>query len=721
MMLNSRIRSLMIPIGLLLLTIVLYASSIRGQFQYSWDDNRYVFDNPYIQLTPQNVIDIFTKEYFAARIPMTLLGYQIQHTFFGFNAWGYFFVNFMLHGLNGILVFYFVRRLSGNQTVAVITAVLFIGHPINIESVAWISQLKSVLSMFFFLLAWLAHMQASDTPENGKARPNRSGWLIAAYVLFALAIMAKPTAVGGVILFALYDYWASGNQLVKIVIRNTPYAFIGMLGAIFILTAHSSGGGIHERLGTNLIENVFLAVRVYWDYLVSMIAPFNLNNMYVYSEADFRIGVMGLGAMLGVLGGFLLLVAMLIFAIWQPIGKPFCAFAMAWTVVLILPTANVVPIAIQRADRYMYYPSVLLFMLVAMASLMIWERFNSPAQRQLLSAFGGGALAVLLALTFTRVGVWYNTETLWEDHLTDYPNSETGLLNLSVGYHFNGKLAEANTTLSQLLTLYPNHYKGNRLMGLNYLNANDYVSAITYLERTAQLGGNRPDYDTREELGFAYFQEGLRRFEMQEYQNALALYNEAEPLVTADVRPIVFNNAGFTFQTIGSFPEAINAYQRAIELRPNYPLAWVNLGQVYLLQQNFANSRDAYDQAIALGAQLNAENNSNYCLVKGEMQDPIEEALQYCQLALDAESNNSLFLGRTAHVLLLYNQNENALRIAQSAVAANPTALGYRTLGDAQARLGDTNNAILSYRQALSLDPNNTRAREGLTALGVTP
>jgi tetratricopeptide (TPR) repeat protein len=696
-----------IPVFLVVVVIVLYGGVAGARLQYSWDDNRYIYENPYIRdLSLQGVANIFTHSYFGAYIPVTMLGYTIQYQLWNVSPAGYFIVNMLLHALNTVLVYWLLLRLTGNRAVAVIAALLFAAHPINVESVAWVSQLKSVLSMFFFLLAWLTHMDANE--RRGGWR-----WLLLSYLFFALCILAKPTAVGAVLLFMLYDHWASEMPLPNLIVRNFVYGLIGIAGAVLIIVTHREVGGIKEAFGANVFENLALILRVTWDYVVSLVNPATLNNMYIYTMPQI------LSEPLSILGGALVLIMLLVFAVWQPLGKPFCAFAVAWVAVLILPTYNIVPIAIQRADRYLYYPSVMIFMVVAMAALLLWERFRSVNQRYLLSGAGLAILAVLGVMTTQRVAVWQSTQTLWQDHLKAYPNSATGLLNLGVGYYNDNQAQDAFNTLTRLVELYPDHYRGNRLLGLTYLRAQNYPGAITYLQRALEIGGT-PD-DIRDDLGTAYFQEGLRQFERGEYTAALALYSQAVPLVAPENVPVILNNAGFTLQKAGRLPEAVQAFDAAIQLNPSYVRAYINKGDTLLMQENYAGARDAYQQALALGAQPDAATQSNTCLAKAEAGDPPADTLPFCQGAINAEPQNTLYLGRTAHVLLLYNENAAAQEYAQRSLQIQPTSLGYRTLGDALARQGQTAQAVDAYRQALSLDPGNVKAQQGLTAMGAAP
>lgn len=576
-----------LAVVLFFVTLIIYAGSFDGELQYSWDDNRYIEENALIHnLTLENVVKIFTEPYFAARIPITIMGYGVQYAIWGVQPAGYFIINALMHALNVVLVFWFVYRLTDLREVAFIAALLFGVHPVNVESVAWVSQFKSVLSMFFFLLAWHTHMNADK---------NQIHWLVLAYILFALAIFSKQTAVGAVILFVLYDFWALRLHWSSLVVRNAPYAVVGLLGAVAIVTAHADGGGIKTHLTDNLFELMLLNLRIYWEYAVSLVAPFHLNNMYIYEMPDVLANLipslLGLGLMVG----------LLLFAFFQPLGRPLSLFAVVWSVVLILPTANIVPLAIQRADRYLYYPSVLIFMAVAIALVMLWQRLTRIEWRYVMVGAGAAIFAVFGFLTVQRVEVWQNTETLWADHLTDYPTSATGLLNKSVYYYRQSMFPQAYDTLSQLLAYYPAHYRGNRLMGLTFLNAGRYGEAEAFLERAAQIGGNQ--FDVPAQLGITYFQRGLEEFEAGEYLRALDYYNKALPLVIPAQAPIVMNNAGFTLFTMGRLQDAVDTYTLALQLSPRYTLAWTNLGNAYAQLGDNPKATESYRAALQIDPQ----------------------------------------------------------------------------------------------------------------------
>ncbi|MBC7811479.1 MAG: hypothetical protein H7175_10040, partial [Burkholderiales bacterium] len=345
-------RSWVIPAGLALLAFLLYANTIDGHFFYSWDDNRYVTENMLMRdLSPQGVYTMFSQFYFAAYIPMTILSYAIDYRIWGLDPTGYHLMNVILNAVNAALVYIFLKRLLNNRGVALIAALLFTVHPLQVESVAWVAERKNLLSLFFMLLSFLAHMRSARDDAPAYALPLACFW-------FMLSVLTKPVVVGAPILFMAYDYYWAHMPLKRVILRSIAPWIIGIAGAALIMIAHEDYGGIKEHRGGSLFGTAQVMLVVFWDYVVSFFNPTNLDNRYYYpiSIITTEAYKVWLGAAVVVFMG--------LFAWFQPLGKPFSRYAVLWVGVFMAPVINIVPIAIERTDRYMYYPSIVIFALV---------------------------------------------------------------------------------------------------------------------------------------------------------------------------------------------------------------------------------------------------------------------------------------------------------------------------------------------------------------------
>ncbi len=690
------------PVVIFVATLLLFANAMSADLLESWDDNIYLTQNPMVtDFGFGKLVDIWTKSYNGEYIPVTLTNFAIEYQILGSNSTGYHVINVLLHALNGVLVYWLVKRLHGSAVVAAVAALIFIAHPLQVETVAWVAQRKNLLSLLFFLLAFLAHVISQER----KSTPI----LIAAWVCFVLSLLSKPAAVFAPILFVLYDYWDARPNVGRLVFRNLPYFIAGIIGMIIMYQADRHWGGIKPAPGDGLFENVQIMTRVFWDYFVSIFAPFDLNNLYIYSLADLRDGDIGIWL------GFAVLVVLLVLAVLQPLGRPFTLLAVLWVVLFMLPVANIVPIAAQRADRFMYFPMIAVGLLAGIGFDWLWRRFTTQEARYVLVAVGGIIVAILAVITFQRNAVWNNSETLWQDHLEEYPTSITGLTNLSVYYYRNQNVVKAQESLVELLRLYPSNFQGNQLLGNLALLQQDYQNAIILYLRAIQA--NPENHNMVDDLGVAYLQYGVQAFDAGEYETALNAYIEALKLIPNE--PILHNNVGYTLATLGQYQEAMTAYNRALELDPFYAKAWINVGNAAIVLEEFELARDAYNSAIQVQAQFDALSYSNFCLALGELRENQEAALNSCNQAITLAPDNGLFLGRTAHVLLLFGLPAEALPFAERAVQTAPSMpLAYRTLGDALAGVGRVDEARAAYEQTLAIDPQNEKAQAGLANLG---
>ena len=180
-----------------LATVVVYAP-LRSAGFINWDDHGYLAENPWLQSF--DVVEMFSNYWMANYHPLTMLGYSLQYPFFGMEPLGYHFVNVLLHIANSMFVFYFVYRLLNRQLVpAVVAALLFAIHPMHVESVAWVSELKDVLHTLFFLTSLLAYLHYLEKKLERK-------FLLIALGLFGLSLLSKAQAVTLPVLLLLIDY-----------------------------------------------------------------------------------------------------------------------------------------------------------------------------------------------------------------------------------------------------------------------------------------------------------------------------------------------------------------------------------------------------------------------------------------------------------------------------------------------------------------------------------
>lgn len=662
-------KHLLVSLLLVILSLVIFLPTLSGEFLYSWDDQRYVTDNHRItDLSPAGLEVIFTEPYFGTYIPITTLSFAVDYKLWEYNPFGYHLTNLLIHTANAVLVyallFQLLKGANAQMPVTIaagIGAFLFMLHPVNVEIVAWVSQRKALLGLFFTLLAFLAHIRSS---REGASQ----SWLYAGYILFLLAVLSKAVSVGAPFCFILYDYFWAKKSIRQTAFRNIIPMATGIGGALLGLMTQSDIGAVRPFFGGTIFTHAQLIVVAIWDYTVSLFLPTNFNPLYLYRSETTQPRI--LATILGsvVLFGSLIWAGYDFWRWFKSKQPPLILMTVTWVWMFFLPVSNIVPMPMTRADRYMYVPVVLLFALVGLGMVKLWKIANDQKPMLIYPLLIVSLIAAgwMLFVTVQHRDVWHSSETLWQDHLRDYPASESGLLNLGV-YYF--KAADYETALPYFSTLLqddPTHAKANQFMGNIAFNRGETQTAIRYYQIAAEN----------------------------------------------DDDPYNLYGLGRAYQRLGNNTAALEAYKQAISINPYLREAYPYLGEVALITGDRELALSALQQGIRYYP-ANAESHSYLCLILGEAGD-FDSALTYCQRSIELEENGAYF-GRYAHVLILMEAAETALPIAQRAVELAPNdSLGYRTLGDAYRLLGSNQLAAQAYRQALAISPDNTRANEGL-------
>lgn len=566
--------SLRFPVLLASLALLLYLPSLGHELQVSWDDNRYITENEWVKdPTLAHLGKIVTEVHFGAYLPVTLLSYALDTVLFGGTSWGYHTTNVLLHAANTFLVYLVLFTLLRNRDAALLGTLFFLVHPVQVESVSWVSQRKNLLSMFFMLLTFLVHARRVSG-VGGR------GFFLVELVTFMLAVFAKPIVVGGPAVLLAYDILYVSRPPGRAFIGVLPHGLISLAGVYLILTAHSEVGGIKEPLGRGVTGFLLLGTRVLFDYAVSLVLPFNLDCNYIYRMEWIR------GAPLALAGGALVAAGLSYLAMNgvrsfflqgpalqeerpDPVQDPALGlFAVIWMVIFILPVSNIVPIAIQRADRYLYLPSVLIAGMLGAWIHQRWERHPGERSRHGLVAAVAGALSVLTLLTVQRQAVWRDDATLWKSHLAHHPTSQTGILNVGVYHWRRGELIEAKYHFERLAGYFPDFPKAHQFMGRVHFREKAYAKAAGRFAKAQSL---ERDPAIGELEGLAWFNAGLELSQAKRYTEALAMYSRALQILPR--QPPLHNNIGFAYYNLGDFDRAIEAYQVALGLDPGYAKA----------------------------------------------------------------------------------------------------------------------------------------------------
>ena len=647
-----------VPLLLPFVAVLVFANGLSAQLLRFWDDNRYVTENPYLRsLDFPNLWAMFTRFYFANYAPVVLLSFALDYRVWGLQPFGYHLTSLLLHGLNVALAYAVARRLLGSRTGALVAALVFAVHPLQVEAVVWVAGRKTLLCGSFALLALLCYMRSSKLDGSPKGRQ----LLVASWLLLGLALLCKASVVGMPAVFGVYDRLWMRHSWRRILQRNLVPLLLGGSVAALTVMAHAQAGGIKALRGGSVFVMGQIMLLVAWDYVGAFILPLSLNNLYLYDlvvlQDNWRIWL-----------GLLPVVGVLLACCGAYRGRRLLRLGGVWMFVLMLPVANVLPLSPHRADRHVYLP-----LMVVGLWLGAWAaRRGQPSKwRPVLAGMGGSLLIFWMVAAGSRSLAWQSDVVLWRDHLVDYPNSVTGNINLAAEYIALNKDELAAPLYRSLLKLDPTDVRPPYFL--------------------AQIAARRGDVQA--EIGY--------------YRRAISVSAS-----DAELR----NNLGYALLGAGRAEEALLEFAAALAFKPGYGRALVNKGSAELMLGQYVHARDTFRAVQQLDAGA-PDAASGLCMALANLGD-LKAALVQCEAAVNIAPENGLYLGRTAHVLVLQGNAVAALQIAQRAVAAEPqAALGYRTLGDAYRLLNEPVWAAGYYREALRLYPKNPEALQGLQLL----
>lgn len=415
---------LLLGLGLFALAFAVFASALGNGF-VGYDDPDYVTGNWHVQngLSWGGVKWAFTSFEAANWHPLTWLSHQLDAELFGLWAWGHHLTSLFLHALNGALLFVVLRKLTACTWRSLVIAALFAVHPLRVESVAWISERKDVLSATFFFLTLLVYGEyvraRGELHECGGPRPHSGAGRLcymSCLVLFGLGLMAKPMLVTLPFVLLLLDYWPlrrfrpGGERYAwrRALLEKVPFLMMAFIVAAVTIVAQGRGGAIIENapLASRMANAVFSYVR----YIGKLLWPVDLSPFYppppswptalVLASALFCIGLV-------VVGGL------------TRRRFPWLLVGWLWFVGMLVPVVGLVQAGEQAmADRYSYLPSIgLLIMVVWWLELLVAQADSRGYGKQLATCAAAltvcGTLAGLAVLTRAQIRCWQDTRTLF--------------------------------------------------------------------------------------------------------------------------------------------------------------------------------------------------------------------------------------------------------------------------------------------------------------------
>jgi len=676
-----------LPVLLGALTFVLYWP-VHGYDFINFDDVDYVRSNAPVLagLTRASVAWAFTTLLGSFWIPLTWLSFMLDSQLYGTGAGGYHVTNALLHVANSILLFVLLRRATAHAWPSVFAAALFAVHPLHVESVAWVTERKDVLSTLFSFLTLGAYGAYA-------ARPTARRYLLALLV-FVLGLMAKPMLVTLPILLLLVDLWPLGRfqrtpplrlllEKVPFLVLSVPAAFVTMFsGGHLDVRAPLAGVPIGTRL-LNACEN-------YVFYLAKTIWPSGLSVHYPeYDAPPWRAALAGLA-----------LVAATALAVRMARRRPYVIAGWLWYLVALLPLIGMVKIGhFATADRFTYVPLIGIFTLVAWSA----SELASTRRRQVV-ALAAGAIVLASATVVARIqlGYWRDAVTLFERTIAVTGPNPVVQYMLGLALVDRGRTDEAMARYAESLRLRPDYAHAHTSLGVLLFENGKTDEAIAHYR--AALREDRREMYAHANLANALLSQGRT-------DEAIAHYAEA-----VHIRPNVaetYNGYGKALAAQGRSEEALAQYATALRLKPDDADAHNNLA-------NALAGRGAVDEALAHYAQalrirpgwVTAHANAGLFLAELGRYD---EAVAHYLAAVQLQPANARIQVDLGNVLAAAGKLDEAVVRFAEAVRLDPQYAGaHNNLANALVMLGRVEEGVTHYSEALRLDPQSAEAHANL-------
>ena len=555
--------NLWIGLGLIFLTAALYAP-VRHYDFLAYDDPTYVTENPLVAggLTGAGLVWAWTGIHQATWHPLTTLSHMLDCQLFGLHPGWHHAGNVVLHIANAVLLFGFLASTTHQRWRSAVVAALFAVHPLHVESVAWISERKDVLSTCFFLLTLCAYATYARRPQV-----QRYALVVLTY---AAALLSKPMVVTLPFVLLLLDVWplrrlrgddphAARPRLspAALLIEKLPLLFLAAAVAVVTYVTQQRVGAVTGRIASPIAGRVANALVAYATYLVTTFWPARLAVFYPF---DGALPLWQVLAAAGLLSGISLVVG------WRARGAPYLLVGWLWYLGTLVPVIGFVRAGAQAmADRFTYIPLIGIFIIT------VWGIADRVARRRdghiVCCVAAVLAVAGSTVLAARQLAYWRDTMSLFQ-HAVDVTRDNYvahGMLGTALLQA--GRADDAFAHLSETVRIEPSSYRENHSLGLILAARGDLDGAKRhYLAALRTSPGFADAYNS---LGVVLAAQGDLAKAVAHYRQAIRL----DPAFAA-----AHNNLAATLAQMGQADEALVEYTEAIRLSAQHAEPHANPG-----------------------------------------------------------------------------------------------------------------------------------------------
>ena len=563
--------------GILLTCFAIYWQSLKNDF-VSLDDSEYVLNNSLIHQF--NFKNLFTTYWMGNYHPFVMLLYSAIYSFAKESPFAYHFICLLIHLINTSVVLFLIIELTGVFEIAVIVSLFFGIHPMHVESVAWVSELKDLMYAAFFMFSLLCYMKYAKQPAFKK-------YFLLSLFFFLCSLFSKGMGASLSVVIILVDFYFKIKFTTKKILEKIPFLILSVVFGIIAIKAQQSTGAIPDLSYTGF-ERMLIAAYGFINYIILLVVPYQLSAYYLYPF------IAGESISAVYYFNVFLMVALTVLAIFSIRKTRLVIFAVGFFIATIILVLQLIPVgSAVMADRYSYIPSIGLFLLVATALNYLYRSYKFKLV--------GIALFIAMAVGYSYVAykrtlVWKNSLALYNDMLS------AGEVPIAYGnrgliYQNEGDLEKAESDFNKAIALSPNYKEAFTNRGNLNLALKKYDKALNDFNRVIQLEQTNAK---------AYYNRGVLYYTTGDYDKASADFFE-----TIKIDPNIAEahiNIANIYAVNSKFNDALAEYSNAISLNPSLAIAYNNRALVYIKLNRIGEACNDFKQAAALGDK-NAENS----------------------------------------------------------------------------------------------------------------
>jgi len=555
------------------------------EFITTFDDDLYVTKNPMVNtgFSTKGILWAFTKAHAYNWHPVTWISHMADCQLYGLDPAGHHITNLLLHIANALLLLTVLRQATGNLWASAFVAAAFALHPMHVESVAWVSERKDVLSTFFWYLTILSYLWYVR-------RPTLSRYIIT-ILLFALGLMSKQMLVTLPLALLLLDYWPlrrftlekSGTNLSQIrrcTLEKVPLLLLSIAASITVYLVQQQTGVMKDIIEVSFLCRTKNAFVSYTTYAMQMFWPVRLAIFY-----PLRCHTL---SALKVAGTAAVLLAITTLAVSFVRRKPYLAVGWFWFLGTLVPVIGLVQVGNQaHADRYTYIPHTGLLIMIAWTAA---EYFTALRYRRIILSVSAIVLLTAMAVATNRqVRYWRNDVTLHSHAVEAVPRNWWAHEQLGIALGEREKLDQAETHFNISLQIYPEYDRAHYNLAVVLYKQKRFAAAMDHFNQAIRI---KPDYlNAHIGLGTVMLNIGGVDQAADHFKKTLDLKPDS---------PKLHNSLGLALAMQNKFDEAIESFNEAIKYGPDYIEARLNLAKAYEQLGMIDGALEQYKQILRI-------------------------------------------------------------------------------------------------------------------------